>query len=128
MIEVAAAFLIHAEKVLIARRKSPPRLAGKWEFPGGKVEKGETLQVCLAREIEEEFRIKIDVGAFGAASIHRQGEKSFHIQAYYATWLAGQIKPVAHDRCTWAGPDDLLDYDLLPADIELAKSLIESGF
>ena len=128
MIEVTAAFLVHKDKVLIARRKNPPQLAGKWEFPGGKIEEGETPRVCLAREMEEEFRIKIKVGDFVAESVHRQADRAFHIRAYHATWLAGQIVPVAHDRCAWAEPVDLLAYDLLPADIELAKSLIEKGF
>ncbi len=127
MIEVAAVFLVHEEKVLIARRKAPPHLAGKWEFPGGKVEDGETHRGCLAREIEEEFSIQINVGDFVADSIHRQADRAFHIQAYHATWLAGQIVPVAHDRYAWAETVDLLAYDLLPADIELARSLIEKG-
>ncbi len=128
MIEVTAAFLVHKDKVLIARRKNPPQLTGKWEFPGGKVEADETHQDCLAREMEEEFRIKIEVGDFVADSVHHQADRTFHIQAYHATWVAGQIEPSAHDRYAWAGLDELLGYDLLPADIELAKSLIEKGF
>ncbi len=128
MIKVAAAFLIHAEKVLIARRKNPLELAGKWEFPGGKIEKGESPEGCLARELEEEFGIRIDVGNFVADSIHRRGNHAFHILAYQATWLTGQIIPVAHDDWAWAGSDNLLGYDLLPADIKLAECLIEKGF
>ncbi len=128
MIRVAAAFLIHNEKVLIARRKAPPLLAGKWEFPGGKVEKGETPEGCLARELEEEFGITIEVGKFMADSVHRREHRAFHILAYQATWLTGQIIPVAHDSWAWAGSDNLLEYDLLPADIKLAEYLIEKGF
>jgi 8-oxo-dGTP diphosphatase len=127
MIKVAAAFLIHDEKVLIARRKTPPRLAGKWEFPGGKLEAGETPETCLAREIEEEFSIRIRVGAFVAASVHRQADRVFHVLGYQATWLAGQLVPAAHDRCAWARPENLLGYDLLPADIDLARQFIEKG-
>ena len=127
MIKVAAAFLIHENKVLIARRKAPPLLAGKWEFPGGKVEAGETPQACLARELEEEFGIKIKVGEFVADSVHRREKSVFHIMAYQASWLAGNIVPLAHDNWTWAGPDTLLEFDLLPADIELARRLIEKG-
>ena len=125
MIKVAAAFMIHNTKVLIARRKTPQRLAGKWEFPGGKIEAGETPEACLTRELEEEFGITVKVGEFLAESVHRHDKGAFHILAYHTTWLAGRIVPVDHDRCAWAGPDNLLEYDLLPADIELAKSLIE---
>ncbi len=124
LIEVAAACLIRNKKVLIARRTAPSRLAGKWEFPGGKVEKYETHRACLIRELKEEFGITITVGDFVAAGTHRQPHGTFHIRAYQATWLTGDIIPTAHDRYAWAGPHDLLTYDLLPADIELAQSLL----
>jgi len=126
MIEVVAAFLVQTEKVLIARRRAPSQLAGKWEFPGGKVEAGETPEESLAREMEEEFGIRVAVGPFVADSFHHQAKGSFHIRAYRATWLSGQLVPVAHDRCAWAGPGSLLSYDLLPADVDLARALIKS--
>lgn len=128
LIDVVAAFLVQKDKVLIARRKAPPPLAGKWEFPGGKIEPGETPEESLAREMEEEFGIRIAVGPFSADSFHHQAGRSFHIRAYRATWLSGQLIPVAHDRCVWARPDTLLTYDLLPADIDLAQALIKKDF
>jgi len=128
MIKVAAAFLVHNHTVFIARRAPSQPLAGLWEFPGGKVEAGESVQACLARELAEEFGIKVAVGEFAAEAIHRRKVGTFLIQAHRTTWLAGDIIPVDHDRWAWAGPEDLLRYDLLPADIELAKSLIEQGY
>lgn len=128
MIKVAAAFLIHNRKVFIARRTGSQPLAGKWEFPGGKVETGESVQACLARELAEEFGIEVAVGAFVADAIHPREVGTFHILAHRTTWLSGDIVPVDHDRCAWAGPGELLGYDLLPADIKLARSLIEKGF
>jgi 8-oxo-dGTP diphosphatase len=127
MIKVAAAFLIHDKKVFIARRAPSRPLAGKWEFPGGKVETDESVQVCLARELAEEFGIKVAVGAFVAQALHQRDNETFHILAHRAAWLAGDFVPVDHDRWAWAGPDDLLEYELLPADVELARSLIEKG-
>jgi len=128
MIKVAAAFLIHDQKVFIARRATSQPLAGKWEFPGGKVEAGETVRVCLARELAEEFGIKVAVGAFVAEAVHRREVGTFHILAHRTAWLSGEIVPVDHDRWAWAGPEELLGYDLLPADIELGRSLIQQGF
>jgi len=128
MIKVAAAFLIHDEKVFIARRAPSHPLAGKWEFPGGKVEAGESVRACLARELAEEFGIKVAVGAFAAEAIHRREKKTFHILVHRTFWLAGDIVPVDHDRWAWAGPDELLEYDLLPADVELARHLLVNGF
>ena len=128
MIKVAAAFLTHNRKVFIARRAGSQPLAGKWEFPGGKVETGESVKACLARELAEEFGIKVAVGAFAAEAIHRREAGTFHILAHWATWLSGDIVPVDHDRWAWAGPDELPGYDLLPADIELARYLLASEF
>jgi 8-oxo-dGTP diphosphatase len=128
MIKVAAAFLIHNRKVFIARRAGSQPLAGKWEFPGGKVETGESVEACLARELAEEFGIKVAVGAFAAEAIHRREVGTFHILAHRTTWLSGDIIPVDHDQWAWAEPEALLGYDLLPADIELARHLIEKGF
>ena len=128
LIKVAAAFLVHNHKVFIARRAASRPLAGKWEFPGGKVEAGETIPACLARELAEEFGIEVDVGTYVADSLHRRDDGTFHIVAHQATWLGGDIIPVEHDRIAWAGPEELLSYDLLPADIELARNLIEKGF
>ena len=64
MISVTAAVLIHKGRILIARRPRGDRLAGYWEFPGGKLEKGETPQACLRRELYEEFGIRTRIGPF----------------------------------------------------------------
>jgi 8-oxo-dGTP diphosphatase len=128
MIKVAAAFLIDNRKVFIARRAGSQPLAGKWEFPGGKVETGESVPACLARELAEEFGIKVAVGAFAAEAIHRRKVGTFHILAHWTTWLSGDIVPVDHDQWAWAKPEELLTFDLLPADIELARRLCESEF
>ncbi|GAB6157839.1 hypothetical protein JCM39194_10390 [Desulfotomaculum varum] len=63
MKEVTAAIIINDGKVLIAKRAENQKLAGKWEFPGGKIESGETPEECLIREINEELGINIEVNA-----------------------------------------------------------------
>ncbi len=65
---VTAAIVRHDNTVLITRRKSDQKLAGYWEFPGGKLEEGETLQACLEREIFEEFSWRIKAGKIVAIS------------------------------------------------------------
>ncbi|EAX47152.1 NUDIX hydrolase [Thermosinus carboxydivorans Nor1] len=64
MKEVTAAIIINDGKVLIAQRAENQKLAGKWEFPGGKIESGETPEECLIREINEELGINIEVNDF----------------------------------------------------------------
>ncbi len=64
MTTVTCAIIEKEGKILLARRAVGQKLAGKWEFPGGKVEDGESPEECLKRELEEEFGIQVEVGAF----------------------------------------------------------------
>ena len=61
---VTAAILIIDGRILIAKRRLGDRLAEKWEFPGGKIEQGETPEQCLGREMQEEFQIQVSIGKF----------------------------------------------------------------
>ena len=70
MIDVTAAILNYNERLLIAQRKATGKLPNKWEFPGGKVESGETPEDCLKREMEEEFSIDVSVGEYLGESIY----------------------------------------------------------
>ena len=124
MITVTAAILIHNNKFLIARRKPTIRHAGKWEFPGGKIEIGETPEQCLVREIKEEFNISIAVEKFFCDSTYTYDRGPVHILSYIASWVSGEITPSDHDNYIWAEPEALLTYDLLPADIPFANKII----
>jgi 8-oxo-dGTP diphosphatase len=112
---VAAAVLVGG-RVLAARRVRPAALAGGWEFPGGKVEAGESEPAALARELEEELAVRVTVGArLGAASDER-----IRLVLYAAGLDGGE--PAAgpdHDELRWLGADELDDLDWLPIDREL---------
>ena len=95
---VTAAIIQRNRSVLLARRSSDERLAGFWEFPGGKVENGESPEECLARELREELGIGVKVGAKCVESLHRYDHGSFRIVAYFVEWLAGDPHPSVHDR------------------------------
>jgi mutator protein MutT len=86
---VTAAIIQRKEYVLLARRSPGEKLAGFWEFPGGKVEDGETPEACLARELDEERRITVRIGAKCVESLHQYDHGSFRIVAYFVEWLAG---------------------------------------
>ena len=116
MITVTAAILTKDSKIFIARRNSETKHAGKWEFPGGKMEQDESAEQCLSREIKEEFSINIIVNEFFAESIHEYENTKIRLLAYRITWVSGKMIPKDHDRLAWVPPDKLLDYDLLPAD------------
>lgn len=123
MIEVAAAIIVNGGKILIAQRAENQNLAGKWEFPGGKVESGETPEECLVREIKEELGIKIEVDKFFAESIYRYAAGTIKLIAYKARWIEGEYKLSVHSQIKWVKPDELEYYDLAPADISFVKKL-----
>jgi 8-oxo-dGTP diphosphatase len=121
MITVSAAILTKDNKVFLARRNLETKHAGKWEFPGGKMEQDESGEQCLSREIKEEFSINITVNEFFAESIHEYEHAKIRLLAYRISWVSGKMVPKDHDRIAWVSPDKLLEYDLLPADIPIAQ-------
>ena len=123
MVKVTAAILIHKDKILIARRKDNDPLAGKWEFPGGKIEQYETPEQCLAREMKEEFGIDVLVGEFFDESIYHYGPEIIRLLGYRAVWTAGKISSSAHADYKWVSLKQLQDFDFAPADIKFVKRL-----
>ena len=117
-IRVVAAVIVRDGKVLACRRAPHKSLAGLWEFPGGKVEPGETDEVALAREIREELGIDITVGAFIAESVAPAGETMIHLIAYWAeTTTGGEFSSTDHDLMEWMSPASLLEVEWAPADV-----------
>ena len=82
MINVTAAIIERDGKVLLAKRSSTSSLPNKWEFPGGKVESGETPEECLKRELWEEFEIKVIIGDFYRESVYDYDHGSVRLMAY----------------------------------------------
>lgn len=123
MKEVTAAIIINKGRVLIAQRDDKQKLAGKWEFPGGKIEPGETAEECLKREIKEELGIKIEVDKFFAESIYHYVTGTIKLIAYEARWVEGEYKLAAHSQIKWVKPDELGNYDFSPADLPFIEKL-----
>ena len=120
---VAAAIIQRNDCVLLARRSHGENLAGLWEFPGGKVEKGETPEQCLARELHEELNVQARIGKKCAESLHRYDHGDFRVVAYFVDSIEGELRPTVHDRLEWVKIGDLSGYQLLPGDIPIAASL-----
>lgn len=118
-IDVAAAIIVKDNKIFAARRKPGVHLAGFWEFPGGKLEAGESAEECLVRELEEELKITTHVGAFVGESVYDYGSKVVRLMAYQVEHLAGDFELIDHDALRWLGLDELESVQWAPADISL---------
>lgn len=111
---VVGAAIIRDGRVLAARRAAPDHLAGRWEFPGGKVEQGESVEAALVREIAEELGVSIAVSGWlpGEAAIG-----STHLLSVaLATLESGTPRPTEHDRVRWLARGELAEVDWLEPD------------
>ncbi len=121
---VMAAIIQRGNEVLLCQRKEGA-LAGKWEFPGGKIEDGETPEECLVREIQEELGITIEVhDIFQAVHCHYD-HGDFLVIGYLAGHINGEITLHVHSDCAWVDCRDLVKYDLAAANIPIAQRLKE---
>jgi ADP-ribose pyrophosphatase len=123
MKEVTAAVILRDDNVLIAQRAPGENLAGKWEFPGGKVEQGETLQECLKREIREEFDVDIEVLDYFGESIYDYNSGTIKLIAFRCRWIEGDFILKVHSQIAWVSLKELDLYDFAPADISLVEQL-----
>jgi 8-oxo-dGTP diphosphatase len=98
---------------------------GKWEFPGGTLEEGETPQECLKRELREELSIDVEVGdLFCSSTVSYSPEWSLKLLAYRAKPISGAIELVDHDEIRWVKPPDLVGYDFPEADKAIVDKLM----
>jgi 8-oxo-dGTP diphosphatase len=120
---VTAAILVKGDKVFIAQRKAGKRLADLWEFPGGKLEEGETPEECLVREMVEEFGIEVSVLDFFDESVYHYERGPIRLLAYLVDWTAGEMVPKDHQDCRWISFHDLNNYEFAPADVPFVQKL-----
>ena len=123
---VAAAALVDVDgRVLICKRPHGKHLAGMWEFPGGKVEKGETPEACLIRELHEELDIKVVQACLAPFVFTCHGYDSFHLlmPLYLCRRWDGVVLAKEHEATAWVRPNQMTDYPMPPADAPLVAWL-----
>jgi 8-oxo-dGTP diphosphatase len=122
---VTAAVIRRGEKILIAQRKADSKVEPlKWEFPGGKIEHGETPEECLAREIKEELNLKIKVGELIGISSHVYKKKTHIVLlCYLCRFTAGQLKCLDVEDAKWIFPREMKSYQFAAADIPLLSEV-----
>ncbi len=124
VIEVAAGLIRDAAgRYLITRRRGGSHLAGLWEFPGGKLEAGETAAAGLRRELEEELSAIFTVGALVETVRWEYPERTVTLHFFACRLESGIIAPRESQAMEWVEPARLADYDFPPADRELIQRL-----
>ena len=107
-IPVVAGFLRKGNLILVGQRPENHSLAGQWEFPGGKIESGETPEQALARELDEELGIEATVGELKLACTHNYGDVNILILFFEILYWKGEPKAKHHLMLDWIPPEDLL--------------------
>ncbi len=122
---VAAALVDSDGRVLIARRPEGKSLAGQWEFPGGKVEDGETPEIALIRELEEELGIVVKQACLAPFVFASHTYETFHLlmPLYLIRRWEGEPEAREHSALKWVRPNAMRDYPMPPADLPLVAWL-----
>ena len=122
MIKVVAALIENDNKVLLARRSTGDvNVFGKWEFPGGKVEQDENEFDAIEREIKEEFELTIKAKEFLINNVCEYPTKVVDLRLYKCDYVSGDFNLHDHSEYKCVDKEELLEYDLAPADIPLAE-------
>jgi 8-oxo-dGTP diphosphatase len=123
---VAAAALLDTDgRVLVCQRPEGKQLAGLWEFPGGKVEPGETPEACLIRELDEELGITVAQACLAPFVFASHAYEGFHLlmPLFLLRRWEGQVQRREHAALKWVRPDKLFDLPMPPADAPLCAWL-----
>jgi mutator protein MutT len=120
---IVAAIIRREDKILITKRPNHVHLGGLWEFPGGKVEAGETLEAALQREIREELGVDIAVEHEFFSVEHDYPDKSVHLHFFDCRILRGEPQPLDVADMRWVRTAELVDFEFPPADVELIRRL-----
>lgn len=118
-IKVVCGNIYHQNKIFIARRKEGKGFAGKWEFPGGKVEDGESEQDALKRELLEELGMKVTVGVNLGSNTHQYQTFAVRLIAYTCDFIEASYIMTDHDEYKWVETKNLNEFDFTDADIPL---------
>jgi 8-oxo-dGTP diphosphatase/A/G-specific adenine glycosylase len=122
-IEVVAAIIRKHTQILITKRPDNVHLANLWEFPGGKVEPGESLQIALEREIREELGLKVRVNDEFFTIDYDYPTKFVRLHFFNCTVLEGEAQALGVAEIRWVNAQDLGNYPFPPADAELIAKL-----
>ena len=124
VVDVVGAVIRVGDRVLLAQRPEGKAQAGLWEFPGGKIEPGETPEAALARECREELAVSIENPRVLTSVVHRYPERTIRLILMECRLAPGSVPvPQEHQRVAWVAPAQMPAMALCPADRELLPAL-----
>lgn len=123
-VDVAAGIVIRGGRILVTRRPADSHLGGLWEFPGGKIEPGETAEQALGRELAEELGVEARVGALWGILSHRYPEREVRLHFLFADIATGEPRAVASEEFRWATPPELAELPFPGADRPVVAALL----
>lgn len=122
---VACALIEKEGRILLAQRKEGMKLGLKWEFPGGKLEEGESVEECIVREIKEELNLDIAVLYRMKENYHSYEYAGIHLFPCVCVVTGGELLLRDHAEVRWIIPEEIFSYDLAEADIPVARAYLD---
>ena len=123
MLEVTAAIFRKDDRFLICQRPEGKSCAYLWEFPGGKIEPGETGETCIIRECSEELGVTIRVLGKYTDVVYDYPDRSVHLHFYLAEIHAGELSRKEHNALTWIRSEDIPRFSFCPADAKMLRQM-----
>lgn len=124
MLQVTCAIIEHKNKVLICQRSATMKLPMKWEFPGGKIEHGESKEESLQREIKEELGMIITIDRALNPVEYHYPDFSICLYPFICKWESGKVLPTEHRQAIWIDASELLNYDWAEADLPIVREYL----
>jgi len=125
-IQVTGALIKKNDKYLIGRRGPNEKSPGLWEFPGGKIEKGETPIECIKRELKEELNINAEIGDLVTKYNYDYPNVSYLLYFFKVKSYIGEFKIIVHDKLEWVSLNDFHKYDFLQGDTPLINQMLSN--
>lgn len=125
MTEVVAALIWDKDKFMICQSPAHKARGLLWEFVGGKVEPGETKELALIRECQEELAVTLSIGDVFMDVVHEYPDLTVHLTLFNAAILEGIPKKLEHNNIKWITPSEISNYEFCQADVEILKKITE---
>ncbi|MBS2213709.1 (deoxy)nucleoside triphosphate pyrophosphohydrolase [Carboxylicivirga mesophila] len=124
LIQVTCAIIVDNGRILAALRSRQMSQSWKWEFPGGKIDKGETAEECVIREIKEELNILITVNESLTPTIHSYPDKTIKLIPFICSITEGTVTAVEHEKVSWFSPEELKSLNWADADLPVMEEFV----